>query len=510
MFLLLLNPREEDDFTNTHLQQVLKLYSKELPDMNYASNTGKHSVFLVRCVSKGKYCSLVLKSGVSDEIFAAITYQIVPADTQYAEIPLAAVTSTHQKKGFGKLVYEELMKRLRSVGIRTIYCWADKESEGFWVKQGFIPLAEVDQKGKAKRLNIKSNIRKALCFPGGSTLMLSHLNKESSVNPANIVAGDSVKLGESFGESVYVDCLSTIRSPVEPTTIGKEHEKVISDQATTADSDSAPALKRSWEASLSSLQSKRIRANRHNDSKIAKEDLTISSAKEQKQSKDSSSFQVDSNKNPLPTICKRSNGENYRILLMDIGDENKRAWLTEVIRKLGGDVTADGNMSTHIVTGKVRKTLNFCTALCSGAWIVSPSWLKESFRQGRFTNEASHILHDEDYQLKYETDLKSTVLRAKARPNSLLKGYDVCVGPHVQLSNGTSSAIIKSAGGNVISRVNKVDDASKTIYIGCEEDTSEALCAAKKRVWTFSSEWLMNCVLKQQLELQVTQFIESL
>ncbi|CAG7873715.1 unnamed protein product [Brassica rapa] len=532
MFLLL-NPRDEDDFTKTHLdvsllspnplesfdlfahnhslfcsiQQVLKLYSEELPDMNYASNTRKQSTFLDRCVSKGKYCSLVLKStlnGVSDEILAAITYQIVPADTQYAEIPLAAVTSTHQKKGFGKLVYEELMKRLHSVGIRIIYCWADKESEGFWVKQGFTTLAEVDQKGKAKRLHIKSNIRKALCFPGGSTLMLSHLKKEPSVNP---VAGDSVKLGESFGESVYVDCLSTIRSPIDSTTTEKEQQKVISDQATTADSDSTPSLKRSWEeASLSSLQSKRIRANRNNDSKIAKEDLANSS----KQSKDSSSFQADSTKNPLPTICKRNNGENYRILLMDIGDENKRAWLTEVIRKLGGDVTVDGNMSTHIVTSKVRKTLNFCTALCSGAWIVSPSWLKESFRQGRFANETSHILHDEDYQLKYETDLKSTVLRAKARPNSLLKGYDVCVGPHVQLPVETSSAIIKSAGGNVIRGVDKVNDATKTIYIGCEEDTAEALRAAKKRVWTFSSEWLMKCVLTQQLELQVTQFVESL
>ncbi|KAH0882027.1 hypothetical protein HID58_058123 [Brassica napus] len=496
MFLLL-NPRDEDDFTKTHLEQVLKLYSKELPDMNYASNTRKQSAFLERCVSKGKYCSLVLKSGVSDKIFAAITYQIVPSDTQYAEIPLAAVTSTHQKKGFGKLVYEELMKRLHNVGIRTIYCWADKESEGFWVKQGFTTLAEVDQKGKAKRLLIKSNIRKALCFPGGSTLMLSHLKKELSVSP---VPGDSVKLGESFGESVYVDCLSTIRSPMDSTTTGKEQEKVVSDQATTADSDSTPGLKRSWEeASLSSLQSKRIRANRNNDTKIAKQDLAITS-----------SFQVDSTKNPLPTICKRNNGENYRILLMDIGDENKRAWLTEVIRKLGGDVTLDGNMSTHIVTGKLRKTLNFCTALCSGAWIVSPSWLKESFRQGSFANEASHILHDEDYQLKYETDLKSTVLRAKTRPNSLLKGYDVCVGPHVRLPIETSSAIIKSAGGNVIRGVDKVKEASKTIYIGCEEDTAEALRAAKKRVWTFSSEWLMNCVLKQQLELQVTQFVESL
>lgn len=96
--------------------------------------------------------------------------------------------------------------------------------------QGFIKLAEVDHKGKARRLHIKTTIRKALCFPGGSTLMLSHLKKESSLNPANLetysswkyqcegsplsprnnctgpVAGDSVKLGESFGESVYLDC----------------------------------------------------------------------------------------------------------------------------------------------------------------------------------------------------------------------------------------------------------------------------------------------------------------
>lgn len=32
------------------------------------------------------------------QIIAAITYQIVPADTQYAEIPLAAVSSAYQHK----------------------------------------------------------------------------------------------------------------------------------------------------------------------------------------------------------------------------------------------------------------------------------------------------------------------------------------------------------------------------------------------------------------------------
>ncbi|CAN8317837.1 unnamed protein product [Cochlearia groenlandica] len=524
MFLLV-NPRDEDDFTKSQLREVLKLYSKELPDMRYASNTGKQSDFLYRCVSKGKYCSLVLRptrSGVSEEILAAITYQIVPADTQYAEIPLAAVTNTHQKKGFGKLLCEELMKRLHDVGIRSIYCWADKESEGFWFKQGFITLAEVDQRGKAKRLHIKSNIRKALCFPGGSTLMVSHLKKESSINPANLqissswkyqceesplsagnncpgpVAENSVNLGESSG-------LSGIRSPMDSIT-GKEHNNVISDQATTADCDtkcSTPRLKRSWEASLSSIQSKRIRANSNNQPEMALPKVC-------KRNNDEQCRTVAGMSNSLINMEAPTNGKNYRILLMDIGNENKRVWLTEVIRKLGGDVTLDGNMSTHIVTGKVRKTLNFCTALCSGAWIVSPSWLKESFRQSSFTSEAVHILQDEEYQLKYGTDLKSTILRAKARPNSLLKGYDICVGPHVELPIETSSVIIKSAGGNLVRRVDKVKEASKAIYIRCKEDTVEALYAAKKRIMTFNSEWLMNCVMKQQLELQLSQFVESL
>ncbi|KAF2570187.1 hypothetical protein F2Q70_00000387 [Brassica cretica] len=55
MFLFL-NPRGQYDFTKTHLQ------SKELPDMNYASNTRKRSTFLERCVSKRKYCALAVSS----------------------------------------------------------------------------------------------------------------------------------------------------------------------------------------------------------------------------------------------------------------------------------------------------------------------------------------------------------------------------------------------------------------------------------------------------------------
>lgn len=50
--------------------------------------------------------------------------------------------------------------------------------------QGFVSVAEVDTKGRARKLPIKADIRRALCFPGGSTLMVSHLNKDASV-PVN-------------------------------------------------------------------------------------------------------------------------------------------------------------------------------------------------------------------------------------------------------------------------------------------------------------------------------------
>lgn len=48
--------------------------------------------------------------------------------------------------------------------------------------QGFQSIAEVDRKGRARSLPIKADVRKALSFPGGSTLMISHLDKDPSAN----------------------------------------------------------------------------------------------------------------------------------------------------------------------------------------------------------------------------------------------------------------------------------------------------------------------------------------
>ncbi|PKA66994.1 Histone acetyltransferase GCN5 [Apostasia shenzhenica] len=488
----LLNPKDSDNCSKSLLQEVLNIYMEELPTMNYAANTGKESQFLLRCLSSGKYNTLMVTSSLpvgSRKVIAAITYQIIPADTQYAEIPLAAVTSNYQRKGIGHMMYEELKERLRSVGVLTMFCWADKESEQFWLKQSFVSVGEVDGKGKARKLPVKANIRKALCFPGAATLMVANLKM-------SIVASDTNEML----------CYSMLG--------GKG---------------------RVWEASFSSLKSKRVKGSHlSGDFSSLNEDLDLgyvegNDACFDEWSKDASKWHGLLKEVPQPIShfdCLRDQsdgktsaqenadqivGGNYpTILLMNIADDDKREKLMKIVGELGGSVTSCGSSCTHVITGKARRTLNFCLSLCSGAWIVSPSWLKSSFQEGRFLDELPHILEDEDYLLKYSSSLRDVIGRAKANPHSLLSGYQVCLSKHIQPSIDVLSSIISSAGGCVIRGLRGMLEPSRTIFLACEEDMQEALLAAKTGVRTFSTEWLINCVMRQELDLDAHQFAESL
>ena len=62
----------------------------------------------------------------------------------------------------------------------------------------------------------------------------------------------------------------------------------------------------------------------------------------------------------------------------------------------------------------------------------------------------------------------------------------------------------------IIGKLGQVNIPSKTIFVASEEDTEEAMLAAKKGIWTFSSDWLMNCVMRQELDLEAPKFAESL
>ncbi|XP_051138588.1 uncharacterized protein LOC127256565 isoform X2 [Andrographis paniculata] len=528
-YFLLANPKDSDDQTKCLLQEVLALYMNELPAMNYAANTGKRSMFLERCVTNGKYCTLLLKSKndkESEEVIGAITYQIIPADTQYAEIPLAAVSSNFQCKGFGQLLYLELRRRLQSVGICSIFCWGDRESEGFWLKQGFKGIGEVDKKGRAHRLPIKADVRKALCFPGGSTLMVSHLLKDNLLEPIKFLkrclplkspelnyenqmdyAPQNPETPKEANKRPQDESFESELLPVNgcqklgPLPIGGGVANTLEMRGGNEDDDDnyRPLLenkKRIWEASLTSLKSKKVKGTN-----------SCSNSMQEKgnECRTGNITNEDFGYTEIPSAAKCC-----RIMLMNIADEDKKSCLTKIIEDLGGVVASEGNECTHVVTGKARKTLNFCTALCSGAWVIVPGWLKESFKKGKFVDETPFFLVDEDYRIKCKMELKDAVFRAKAAPNALLKGLDIWLAKHVQPPAITLSAIVKAAGGNVIRTQDEVKDTSKTIFLACEEDMDEALLAAKLGIWTFSSDWLLNCVMRQELDFDAPKFAESL
>ncbi|CAL9047272.1 unnamed protein product, partial [Musa banksii] len=535
---LLLNPKDADSHSKSLLQQVLELYLEELPTMNYAANTGKKSQFLEKCTTSGKYTTLVLRSDPVNgcgEVIAAVSYQIIPNDTQYAEIPLTAVISKNQKMGFGQALYKELRERLQNVGILTIFCWADKTSEGFWLKQGFITIGEVNSKGKVSRLPIRADIRRALSFPGGSMLMVAHVKKDTSIDNSL----QHLNLYFSTIRISFFSCFLPVTSGflcltdlVSPDNIGCNSGKINLREAVrefdvdVKDNSSQQRIKRPiWEASLSSLKSKRVRGAhligccQNSNQSLACDNCFLQSSRHTDManvlpdhSSSPSCFGIHDAGRRSGDLCDHlvSKENCPRIMFMDIADDVKKTWLTKIVEELGGFVTCDGSNSTHVITGKARRTLNFSIALCSGAWIVSPKWLKASFREGRFLEESQFILEDEDYLLKYKTDLRNVVNRAKTNPKSLLRGYDVCLTKHIQPSVGIVSTIIRSAGGNVMHGLGCINEPSRTIFLACEEDMSEALLAAKKGAWTFSSDWLMNCVMKQELDLEAPQFAESL
>ncbi|XP_010672949.2 uncharacterized protein LOC104889428 [Beta vulgaris subsp. vulgaris] len=551
---LVINPKDADTRTKSLLQETLSLYMKELPAMNYAANTGKQSSFLERCISSGKFCTLVVCqkcSEDSDQVIAAITYQIIPTDTQYAEIPLAAVSSSYRHKGVGRLLYMELRKRLQDVGISTVLCWGDKESEGFWHKQAFVSIAEVDTKGRARRLPIRADIRRALCFPGGSILMISHLNEiphgtgDCSIKLCLKSAMKSVSSTDKF---YSLASTGEAFAPDSATSIGQEnlklneimstqshhqlvvHEKMDADAVGNSESIEVVAKqisstyerntkRRVWETSSSSLHSKRVKAAHVSDQSCSDSVLVLD--KEDKENFPSDGIRLGLEENISSQISKTvdailsgdesgARAKNFNIMLMDIADGPKKTYLTKIVEDLGGAVAADGSLCTHVLAVNVRKTLNFCTALCSGAWIISPHWLKESSRKGRFVDELPFLLKDEQYQKKFRVDLKDTVLRARRNPRALLKGYNICLTTHVHPHIEMFSAIVRSAGGDVNVSFGKTIEKSRTIFVACEEDMEEALLAVKNGVRTFSSEWFMNCIMKQELDLDAPQFAESL
>nr|XP_024374624.1 uncharacterized protein LOC112281876 isoform X2 [Physcomitrium patens] len=843
-----INPKSPDSADYSLLEIATMLYKKELPAMSFAAGTGKESDFLRNCTTSGKYCTLLMKKpGVfpadTEVIVGAITYQILPTNTQYAEIPLAAVDQIYQRQGFGKLLVKELARRLADVGVLTLFCWGDQESGHFWNKMGFVKIAAVDPQGKPQKLRLKNEIRKAMSLPGNSALMVCNLHAASAdampvsfgeitphrnsdkINANHMIetetktktasdrtqmevqqspiacseVSDPYSLGDTLPKvplssdvtsqqaaslpcssefnsaecqvksyskgssckvSVMTDHVSdckfsslkfsrTLRftgcdiveasekgtcenTPVLPSdklAVTQEHkspgfifvnpttetnEKILSTSpsnpvlhrndklreplrnventsaynsvplAQHQSSDATPEVcldqenddlvkEKVLETEPPKSRLKRPRAKPLTSKKIGRKSVrressdsptridpvlempepsasepTLSSSPVKKAVRQSmrrqsggdparvnpviETLQASAPKpssNPPPakkaarqSVRRQSNGipggvnpvnglpepsvrqssseqlsaaQNTEIVndcsglnhesvsdtrdarsvdclrsatddcvtpvgaddrrlkstskkqdkdvtirkrlssrpvnipevrvglplalgyakdsatcstpvvfLANMPNDPKKRALIQLVEKLGGKVTSDGGQCTHVIASEVRRTLNFCTALCRGAWVVTPEWLKSSNKHKSFVDEKEYLLRDKEYESKYKAPLTNAIQIAQHKSCSLFAGFYIYPTPHVQPPLDTIVKLSEAAGGKVLKSLDEAlqqNYVSHSIVLGGEEDKSEVENAAKAGLRTFTGEWFMQAIVKQKIDL---------
>lgn len=528
------------------------------------------------------------------------------------------------------------------MGVVTIFCWGDQESESFWLKQGFLKVAEVDGHGKPYKLPIKPDVRRAMSIPGSATLLVSHLY----CKPAIIVASDSKfattpprQVQPHVAEGLHETAPPALRlSPAAAITTPTVGELKPSLQVTPLLAQDGKLVKASGmmplniDGALSSVATQievkkstapfegglhsyipmepvlsltlappsqpmiatvgslpcegvqgelaeRVMQNQEGEvgkqatltpMQLEKENIYVEAVQRgrkrgrpdasqaqrlEKQKKVLNCFQGTKRPNsevimsqqhgvltelPEPNVvlaelptgplatgtcvdADKGTQEDSKggatinpqltkltIMFMNMADDNRRLQLTKFVERLGGKVSNNGNKCTHVVTGEARRTLNFCTALNAGAWVVSPAWLKASVKEKKFIEEAPFVLKDEAFECKYKTTLEIVIKRGKQRPHGLLQGMCIYPTKHVQPPLETVSAIILSGGGKVLSSLEEAKGSSSAIVVACEDDISEALMAAKAGLPTYSSEWLMCCIMRQELDMTTPQFTESL
>lgn len=57
-----------------------------------------------------------------------------------------------------------------------------------------------------------------------------------------------------------------------------------------------------------------------------------------------------------------------------------------------GDCDEDSSIAeaTHLILGEKKRTYKVLAAIARGLWIVSPDWIKDSIKQGKWLDEAKY------------------------------------------------------------------------------------------------------------------------
>ena len=87
----------------------------------------------------------------------------------------------------------------------------------------------------------------------------------------------------------------------------------------------------------------------------------------------------------------------------------------QTVLRFGGRLTDIGRECTHIVSPRVTRTVKFLSGISVCRHIVSPAWVEECGRQGRFVDETDFVLQDRDAEEMFDMNVADSLSRARKK-----------------------------------------------------------------------------------------------
>lgn len=143
-------------------------------------------------------------------------------------------------------------------------------------------------------------------------------------------------------------------------------------------------------------------------------------------------------------IDDQNQSMTHRILFSLFTDVND---LKSIVRDLGGSLALSHKDCTHLVMPYLGRTNKLLHCICTGAYILPESWLRDSHSANKFLDPVNYSLDTKDFNSEYKCDFNQTLLTRNR--NKLFEGKFFYITPSVFPSKTVLIELIESCGGSV-------------------------------------------------------------
>lgn len=186
--------------------------------------------------------------------------------------------------------------------------------------------------------------------------------------------------------------------------------------------------------------------------------------------------------------------------------------LQMLVLQLGGNVTENPKMCTHVVAPVVSRTMKFFVAINVCKYVVTKHWIENSLAQNRFLDENPYWLKDAQAEREMQVNIRESVYRSQNK--KLFEGMTFYITPGVSPPVFDLTNVVESAGGKVVKRrlaaksiASHKDDKGNPTYIvvTCENDIHICKDLIAHKIALYNAEFILTGVMRQKLDFVTFQ-----